>query len=653
MVFLKAMIMLIGDYNNFLFYTEDEIPLFNKEAFVQSHKDKNSQYFLGEMVKTQIFNQFLLNEKQLYIKTKNKLKDISNKMDYLVTQNDQNSKNPINYELIDTSYFKKLISTHHDLLNSEIIRKRAFSSKKPVSSKNAKLTSSQRKSKFSDKKEDINHINKIQKEGIINPISNDVLNDLDNNIGNGNYSIDYIRGKKKNFHSNVNLSGCFPAKINSNYDNNIEEINKIGKIEKIDRTVHRTKSAKKLFILKSNYNNNINDKNINNNETKLEKNIIFEKIKKYLLYPYFLPRYAKNIEFLNIKNIQDDIEIYLQKKNFKYQCQDKEHVFIISKRNGYKFDNINQKRIYILPKNTAESLLLNLNKENSNNSENEKIVDKNESIDNIDIKDLKNNSKNNSNNNINNLTKNNITDIHSSVNTVNKNSDETKFIKECFILCYTNKNRISKEQINKLGRIFKEEENKLFFANLILPDTKIKKTKNHKQLISTSFEDIGKILKSSLENLTSNEFNTCRLLTISCFVYYKIENKKLIYLYENYIHGIYPCRLWLSEEFWKNFFKLEFEEEKQNENDLLNLYKYNFNGSINYMIDIEKNLVEKNKEQILYDTTSFMAEIMIKLKLSKNLIINTFNNNLFEQYEQDNNKIEFSKNHVLEIIDKF
>ena len=317
MVFLKAMIMLIGDYNNFLFYTEDEIPLFNKESFVQSHKDKNSKFFLGEMVKTQIFNQFLLNEKQLYIKTKNKLKDISSKMDYLTTQNDQNNKNPINYELIDTSYFKKLISTHHDLLNSEIIRKRAFSSKKAVSSKsNTKITSSQRKSKFSNsKKEEINNINKLQKDGIINPISNplkeDILNDLDNNIGN--HSIDYIRGKKKSFHSNVNLSGCFPAKINSNYDNNIEEINKI---DKIDRSMHRTKSAKKIFILKNNYNNNnnIEEKNNFNKETKLEKNIIFEKIKKYLLYPYFLPRYTKNIDFLNIKNIQDEIEIYIQKK---------------------------------------------------------------------------------------------------------------------------------------------------------------------------------------------------------------------------------------------------------------------------------------------------------------------------------------------------
>ena len=71
------------------------------------------------------------------------------------------------------------------------------------------------------------------------------------------------------------------------------------------------------------------------------------------------------------------------------------------------------------------------------------------------------------------------------------------------------------------------------------------------------------------------------------------------------------------------------------------------------MIDIEKSLVEKNKEQILYDTSSFMAELMIKLKLSKKLILNTFKKELFEQYEQDNNKIEYLMNHVLDIIDKF
>ena len=656
MIFLKAMIMLIGDYNNFLFYTEDEIPLFNKEAFVQSHKEKNSQLFLGEIVKTQIFNQFLLNEKQLYIKTKNKLKDIS--QNNTILQN--NNNNPINYELIDTSYFKKLISIHHDLLNTEKMRSRAFSSKKlPIAKNNKKKHSSQRKPSYGPSTNNNQKDNNNFNYGVINPASNpmkeNILNDLDNNnVGNGNYSIDYIRGKKNNFHSNVNLSGCFPIKI-KNEGNNIEEINKNDKMDKI---MNRTKSAKKIFSINNNNLNNINNFNSNNNVIKVEKNIFFENIKKILLYPYFLPRYMKNINNLTIKNIEDAIGVYLLKKNFKYQCQDKDHVFIISKRHGYKFDNIKQKRIYVLPKNKADNFGLNMNNNNEDkniNLRNEKILDniytKDESIDNIDLNAINNNS-----NTISNLNKsNNNIEIHNSTNsvTVTKNPDETKLIKDCFILCYTNKNRISKEQLSQLDKIFLDEDNKLFFANLILPDPKIKKTKNHKQLTPTSFEDLLKMLSLSLNHINSNEYNTCRLLTISIFVYYKIDNKKLIYLYQNIISGIYPCRLWLTEDFWKNFFKFEFEEEKKNESDLLNLYKYNFNGSINYMLDIEKNIIEKNKDQILLDTTMFMAEIMIKLKLSKNFILKVFKNNILEQYIEDKNKIEVLINQILELFDKF
>ena len=656
MIFLKAMIMLIGDYNNFLFYTEDEIPLFNKEAFVQSHKEKNSQLFLGEIVKTQIFNQFLLNEKQLYIKTKNKLKDIS--QNNTILQN--NNNNPINYELIDTSYFKKLISIHHDLLNTEKMRSRAFSSKKlPIAKNNKKKHSSQRKPSYGPSTNNNQKDNNNFNYGVINPASNpmkeNILNDLDNNnVGNGNYSIDYIRGKKNNFHSNVNLSGCFPIKI-KNEGNNIEEINKNDKMDKI---MNRTKSAKKIFSINNNNLNNINNFNSNNNVIKVEKNIFFENIKKILLYPYFLPRYMKNINNLTIKNIEDAIGVYLLKKNFKYQCQDKDHVFIISKRHGYKFDNIKQKRIYVLPKNKADNFGLNMNNNNEDkniNLRNEKILDniytKDESIDNIDLNAINNNS-----NTISNLNKsNNNIEIHNSTNsvTVTKNPDETKLIKDCFILCYTNKNRISKEQLSQLDKIFLDEDNKLFFANLILPDPKIKKTKNHKQLTPTSFEDLLKMLSLSLNHINSNEYNTCRLLTISIFVYYKIDNKKLIYLYQNIISGIYPCRLWLTEDFWKNFFKFEFEEEKKNESDLINLYKYNFNGSINYMLDIEKNIIEKNKDQILLDTTMFMAEIMIKLKLSKNFILKVFKNNILEQYIEEKNKIEVLINQILELFDKF
>ena len=691
MIFLKAMIMLIGDYNNFLFYTEDEIPLFNKEAFVQSHKNKNSQLFLGEMVKTQIFNQFLLNEKQLYIKTKNKLKDISNNninnmggsADKNLKENEENKNNINNYDLIDTSYFKKFISIHHDLLNSEKIRSRAFSSKK-VSSKSAKSnkkrTNSQRKNNYTasiynNKNEELmsyninsninanNNNNYLKKDsnnnlnvGIINPVSNpmkdNLLNDLDNNnIGNGNYSIDFIRGKKTKLNSNINLSGCLPAQLNKNNENNIEDINKN---ENVDKIIHRTKSAKKVININQNDNNTINNNDV---ETINEKTLFFENVNKILLFPYFLPRYTKNIEDVTVKKIEEAIEVYTNKKKFKFQCQDKDHVFIISKRHGYKFNNITQKRIYLLPKNKTDNIN-NIDQSNTNimkNLRNEKCLDnaftKDESIDNIDL-NLINDNKPNSNTN-NNNNNNNNTEIHNSVNSINKNPEETKLIKDCFSLCYTNKNRISKEQLSSLDKIFLDEENKLFFAKLILPDNKIKKTKNHKLLTSTSFEDLGKMLSLSLEHLTSNEYNACRLLTISSFVYYKIENKKIIYLYQTFIQGIYPCRLWLSDEFWTNFFDLEFEEEKKNEKDLLNLYKYNINGSINYMLDIEKNIIEKNKEQILFETTSFMAEIMIKLKLSKKLIINTFNNKILGKYIEDKNKIRYLMNQILEMFDKF
>ena len=662
MIFLKAMIMLIGDYNNFVFYTEDEVPLFNKEAFVQSHKEKHSQLFLCEMVKTQIFNQFLLNEKQLYIKTKNKIRDISQNNNF-ISQNTPNIKNPICYELIDTSYFKKLISMNQNLLNSEKIRSRALSFKKPISSKNTKKKlSSQRKSKFiPDKNENINlngvinsndfknsNLKKVNNNlnlGVISPLSNalkeNILNGLENNnFEKGNYSIDYIRGGKDKFHANVNLSGCLQVQLKNNDENKLEEINKN---DILDKNIQRTKSAKKIFsYIKS------NDLSNNSNEIKVEKNILLENVKKILLYPYFLPKLKKNINNLTIKIIEDKIDIYLQKKNFKYQCQDKDHVFIISKKHGFKFENIKQKQIYVIQNNITDKFGMDINKENNEDLTGGKIdniFNKDESIDNIDLDLIKNNSIN--------INKSTNTEIHTSVNSISKNPSETKLIKDCFILCFTNKNRISKEQLKKLDTLFVDEENKLFFANLILPDLKIKKTKNHKQLTPSSFEDLGKILSLSLEHLTSNEFNTCRLLTISSFVYFKIENKKLIYLYENFIHGIYPCRLWLLEDFWKNFFKFEFEDEKKNEKDLLNLYKYNFNGSINYMVDIEKNLIEKNKEQILYETCMFTAEIMIKLKLSKKLIMNIFNDILEQYLEDDKNKIEYLINQITELFDKY
>ena len=588
LVFLKAMIMLIGDYNNFIFYTEDEMPIFNKAAFVESHKDKTSQFFLNEMVKTQIFNQFLLNEKQLHTKINFKLKKISNNVNHI---NNAEQQNENNYELNDTSYFKTLISQNQNLLNSEKIRSRAFSTKKVKKMKNKKTSEDN----------EINGNNYIfskndnKKENMIGP-----------NPGDVNHSIDFSKAQNKiDLNPNMNISGAFSEKNND--DNYLKGANNNKKMEKL---ISRAKSAKRII--------NLNKKEKEENEE--EKEINSDEIKIVLLYPYFLnkTKNLNNIEEMTIDNIKSDIEEYSQKNNLKFLIQNSDHVFI---RHSYTLNNIPQKRIYLY-KNILKD-----------------TYPKRNSIDNNKKNEIsKNNSK--------------TEEVKNNNNEINNNQKDYKLIKDTFIICFTNKNRISKSDLEKFKQIFLNENNKKYFAKLILPDCKMKKKKNHKLLTSPSFEDISKLLYISLEHLTSNEYNTCRLLTISSFVYYKIENKKLIYLYENYIRGIKPCRLWLFNEFWLNFFKLEYDEELKNKKDSWKLIKYDSNEIMSSVIDHEQNFVEKDEDQVFYETILFTAEIMIKLKLSKKFILSVFEEKILPLYEVDRDKSDFFIEQIFDLYNK-
>ena len=526
------------------------------------------------MTRTQIFNQFLLNEKLIHTKT----------------------KMPNDFELVDTSYFKRLISKNQNLVNSENIRNRAFSSKKIKKNKVNKVVHFE--------ENDINNYFKNNKKDT-DKIKENILNE--NNMMEG-YSVEFSKRKNLlNINPNANINDAFSEK--NNEENHLEKMNKEKKL------MSRAKSAKKIIILK-----NKNVENQEKNDLNLEKGNL---IKTVLLYPYFLPKTFNNIEEITLENIKNDIEIYSKKNNFKLLILDSGHVFI---RHSYRFNNIIQKRIYLFPNNYYES---NVNKKEKRNSIDNKIkVNKIE--DSHNIIDDKNQKEGNPK------------DI---------NQKDIKLIKDTFIRCYTNKNRISKEDLNIIGKIFLNEENKKFFAKLILPDIKMKKEKNHKLLTPSSFDDLSKLLYLSLEHLTSNEYNTCRLLTISSFVYYKIENKKILYLYENFIRGIKPCRLWLSDEFWSNFFKLEYEEELKYFND--SFFKSSaISNNYNNILDNDQTLLENQKDIIYFDTISFTVKIMIKLKLSKKFILNTFTNKIFNKEEIEKDKIDFFIHQISEIFNK-
>ena len=62
-VFCTAMIMMMGDYKRYLYYMEGDTNVFNNECLLQ-HRKKEERNFYKEFISTQLFSQFIANEKE-------------------------------------------------------------------------------------------------------------------------------------------------------------------------------------------------------------------------------------------------------------------------------------------------------------------------------------------------------------------------------------------------------------------------------------------------------------------------------------------------------------------------------------------------------------------------------------------------------------
>ena len=167
--------------------------------------------------------------------------------------------------------------------------------------------------------------------------------------------------------------------------------------------------------------------------------------------------------------------------------------------------------------------------------------------------------------------------------------------------------------MKQLVPIFK---NTTFVPNIIY---KYKNNKlYHKQLTNKSFNIFSKITKLAFENLNLSDTSLGRQLTLSLFIYYKIEkDSKIVYLYNDYISNKYekkknlqPYGLWGSENFWIEFFNLEFEFNN----------KYGKEIEEEYFKDVVND--DNIKKFRLIKTVFYVSSIMFKLNLDKNIIIN-------------------------------
>ena len=596
LIFIKTMILLIGDYNNYTFYTnDDDMPLFNKEAFIESHKDKKTKLFLEQMTKTQLFNQFLLNERKLYFYNKNKNINKNNsysKLDY--EDNDENENYDIN-NYIDTSYFKKMIEKYPELINNEKIRKSSLD----LDSGNLKRSTSFHKPKRSQ--------------------SNNLLG----------FKFD---SKKDIFSStnNINIYSAKPPKekkITIDFNNiNSPQINEL------------TKS----------YNINFNSGfEIKKSVTAKYNNIIIKKsnkIKAYLLYPYFLPKIKKEeLKSLNPNLLYEKVLIY--NKNNKYQIASEysnNKIYILSKTLNYKYYQTIPKRYYIESNNNNGIINSQINNTDINKYQISDIKcsinGQTQSTKNIkQRKKSKSSHKKGSKNKYSNKDNNLIIGNSPKISLIKsmENDENIELINKFFTSCCTNKHRLTKEQLMSFEKIFSITYNKNYFANLIIPDMRIKNKNQHKQLMSTSFDDLKTVMKICLEKLTHEENHIARLLTIACFSYFKIDkDNNIFYLYQYFNEGaVYPCKLWLLDEFWMEFFKIEMKEANRKEDELYNNYD---NSNAGEYFDNDKSIIEfRSKYAILMENSIYLSKLMYKLNLNQIFIVNVFEKMILPVYECD------------------
>ena len=201
-------------------------------------------------------------------------------------------------------------------------------------------------------------------------------------------------------------------------------------------------------------------------------------------------------------------------------------------------------------------------------------------------------------------------------------------------LCSSTKKKINKIDILKE---IKNERNRKVFSKIISQNYNTLfdiRENNLKFLCNESFMELLLKIKIILNFMTYNEFETCKLITLSCFKYYTIleENKHTkFYLYNKYNDLYTPCNLWLDNIFWKTWFDedITYSEKKMNQNDEND---YSFDKSNEEDNELYEYNEENNNYSIEYKLLIKIYNVMNSLKLGDEFIKKVIFNDLAYNY---------------------
>ena len=606
--FIKSIIMLIGDFNDYTFFTEEK-PLFSKEAFIDAHKDKDFKNFLNTFVNTNFFREFLEEQKILFFSRAKSPNDDINVENNLYIRNNINSE--VYYFNRISENFQELKNNNHILntaLNLSNIIKGDIKTKADNICNNLILIDNTLNESNNTNIKEINSINEIQAEDNhyqINKKKTNVLFSGKNYLEDKNED-DKTKSQNNNLKSkNIDLYFSHGLKDSKLSTENSTQNTYFKVIKKSDISPDKSKANNKLLFIDM---NSQNKSYINNTKRKNCQNESI--IKKYLLSPYFLS--AKFDDDFYIKELKDEqiilkeIKLYKTKKGINPKFPPCTNMLYRNLRpienNNYSFK---KDKIYIIENENND----NIKNTNSNKYKN-KYKFKNELNSFKDIYYKKQNSEKEIMN---------LKDLM-------QNDDKIIIINKLFQICFEEKIELKNEYLFSIKKIFLNSENLEYFINLIVPENLLMSKIYHKQLSSSSFNSFSKIIKISFESMNATDKNLGRLLTLACFIYYKLERDKIIYLYSEFSFNKLdksqqPYQLWNNESFWIEFFNLEFEFNNNN----IEFETYDREFPYNEIQeDLIKNSfdINKKKKMCLIKTVITLCTIMLKLNINKNYVIN-------------------------------
>ena len=158
-----------------------------------------------------------------------------------------------------------------------------------------------------------------------------------------------------------------------------------------------------------------------------------------------------------------------------------------------------------------------------------------------------------------------------------KQIDEIQLILDWFNTICNEEFEMKKIKIENINNLMKKQKNREYFANLISQGYTLNDDFK-KSLLNRSYEEMLKIITFILNIITEREYDSIKLYTIAIFSYFTYDkvNKKIKYIYQDYINSNIKCIFWGENEFWKNWFVKDLNNGEiyifDEENDIDNQY---------------------------------------------------------------------------------